>query len=309
MTVDELSGYDKAAIIFDILGDSLAVNMFNEIPESELLKLRVHARKLKNAVPTLIKKEILEDYYFKMLSNENYRDQKGDGKLFACLEKLNKEQLFALLSDEKPRVAALALDQVDEEIKMDFLNKLSPELKNKIILETGNLDDIPLEAVVNTALELEKKASFLPGPKEFSRGGGKSVAAMLGKMSEEEAKQYLDQIKLDNPNLFKDVKKYFISFEDILNMEENFANEFWINPDIDLGVMAKALKGVDPEVVEKIQGYLPGKKQAMFTPVEEALAKRDVNDARSLIKSLIQKNIDDGTWAIEDLLGGGEVVE
>ena len=34
-TLDELSGYDKAAIIFDILGDSLSINMFQDIPETE----------------------------------------------------------------------------------------------------------------------------------------------------------------------------------------------------------------------------------------------------------------------------------
>ena len=35
-TVEELSGYDKAAIIYDIMGDSVAVNMFIDIPEADL---------------------------------------------------------------------------------------------------------------------------------------------------------------------------------------------------------------------------------------------------------------------------------
>ena len=309
MNIDDLTGYDKAALIFDILGDSLSINMFSDIAESDIYELKVHARKLKNVVPTTVKKEVLEDYYFKMLSNEKYRDQKGSNKLFEFLEKLNDEQLFALISDEKPLVIALALDQVEDDVKMPILNKLSPEIKNKIILETGNLENIPLEAIVNTAKELEKKASFLPGPKEFSRGGGKSVAAMLGKMSEDEAKQYMEQMKLDNPQLYTNVKKYFLSFEDIINMPENIAVDFWMNPDIDLDKMAKAMKGLDKETVDKIRGYLPGKKQDMFTPVEEPLAKREVEEARGEIKGLIQKSIDDGTMKIDDLLGGGEVVE
>ena len=64
-TLEDLSGYDKAAIIFDILGDSLSINMFRDIPEAEFYKLRDHAKHLRNDVPTYIKKEILEDYYFK----------------------------------------------------------------------------------------------------------------------------------------------------------------------------------------------------------------------------------------------------
>ena len=49
-TLDELNGYDKAAIIFDILGDSLSINMFKDIPEAEFYKLRDHAKFLKNTI-------------------------------------------------------------------------------------------------------------------------------------------------------------------------------------------------------------------------------------------------------------------
>tara|TARA_B100000945_G_C20419960_1_gene617394 strand:+ start:482 stop:1411 length:930 start_codon:yes stop_codon:yes gene_type:complete len=309
MNFEDLSGYDKAALIFDILGDSLALHMFKDIPESEIFELRVHAKKLKNVVPTQIKKEVLEDYYFKLLSNENYRNQKSSNKLFDFLEELNDEQLFALLSDEKPRVIALALEQVPDENKQKFINKISPDLKNKIIMETGNLHDIPLEAVVNTSRELAKNATFLPAPKEFSRGGGKSVANMLNNMSEDESKQFLEQLKADNMDLFNDVKKYFLSFEDIIAMPEAMAADFWMNPDIDLEVMAKALKGLGDDIVEKTRGYLPGKKQDMFEPVEGAISKSEIEDARSTIKDMVQKNIDEGAIKIEDILGGGDVVE
>ena len=41
--MEDLSGYDKAAIIYDILGDSLAINLFKDIPEPEFYELRKHA--------------------------------------------------------------------------------------------------------------------------------------------------------------------------------------------------------------------------------------------------------------------------
>ena len=57
--------------------------------------------------------------------------------------------------------------------------------KNKIVVQIGSLQDIPLEAVISMARELEEKVSFIPGPKEFTRGGGESVATILGERSEE----------------------------------------------------------------------------------------------------------------------------
>ena len=310
-TLDELTGYDKAAIIFDILGDSLSINMFKDLPEAEFYKLRDHAKNLRNDVPTSVKKVVLEDYYFKMLSDAKYKDQASSEKMFDFLEGLDDEQLFALLSPEKPRVIALALEQVDNEKRMTFLSKVDSEKQNKIVLQTGDLKDIPLEAIIHTAKELKKKSAFLPAPVEFSRGGGKSVSDMLAKMSEDDAKNYLEQMKLDSPDLLNEVKKYFLLFDDVIAMPEGIAATFWGDPEIDLEVMALALADSDTEKVEKLQGYLPGKKQAMFTPktAEDNVAKREIDEAKAKIKDQLQKKIESGDINIEDVLAAPEVEE
>ena len=308
-TKEELTGYDKVAIIFDILGDSLSINMFKDIPETEFYKIRDHAKTLKNTVPTAVKKEVLEDYYFKMLSNEKYKDQTSSEKMFEFLEALDDEQLFALLSPEKSRVIALALEQIDNEKRMTFLAKIDVEKQNKIVLQTGDLKDIPLEAIIHTAKELKKKSTFLPGPVEFSRGGGKSVSEMLGKMPEDDAKKYLEQIKLDNPGLLNEVKKYFLLFDDVVTMPDGIAATFWGDPEIDLEIMATALADSETETVEKLQAYLPGKKQAMFTPKieEDNVSKRDIDEAKAKIKDQLQKKIESGDLNIEDVLAVPEV--
>ncbi len=308
-TKEELTGYDKVAIIFDILGDSLSINMFKDIPEAEFYKIRDHAKTLKNTVPTAVKKEVLEDYYFKMLSNEKYKDQTSSEKMFEFLEALDDEQLFVLLSAEKPRIIALALEQIDNEKRMTFLAKIDVEKQNKIVLQTGDLKDIPLEAIIHTAKELKKKSTFLPGPVEFSRGGGKSVSEMLGKMPEDDAKKYLEQIKLDNPDLLNEVKKYFLLFDDVVTMPDGIAATFWGDPEIDLEIMATALADSETETVEKLQAYLPGKKQAMFTPKKEEdnVSKRDIDEAKAKIKDQLQKKIESGDLNIEDVLATPEV--
>ena len=308
-TKEELTGYDKVAIIFDILGDSLSINMFKDIPETEFYKIRDHAKTLKNTVPTAVKKEVLEDYYFKMLSNEKYKDQTSSEKMFEFLEALDDEQLFALLSPEKSRVIALALEQIDNEKRMTFLAKIDVEKQNKIVLQTGDLKDIPLEAIIHTAKELKKKSAFLPGPVEFSRGGGKSVSEMLGKMPEDDAKKYLEQIKLDNPDLLNEVKKYFLLFDDVVTMPDGIAATFWGDPEIDLEIMASALADSETETVDKLQAYLPGKKQAMFTPKieEDNVSKRDIDEAKAKIKDQLQKKNESGDLNIEDVLAVPEV--
>ena len=310
-SIDELTGYDKAAIIYDILGDSVAVNMFKEIPEAELYELRKYANKIKNDVSIRVKKEVLDDYYFKMLSAEKSKQTPLNKKMFDFLNDLDEEQLFSLLSKEKPRVIALALDQVNQKRRMPLLTRLDQEIQTQIVLHTGNLLEIPLETVIHVAKDLKKKVSFMPGPVEFSRGGGKAVSDMLSSMSENDAEQYLNKMKLDSPDLYENVKKYFLLFDDVINMPEGIAAAFWGDPDIDLEVMAKALKECDGELVEKLQGYLPGKKQAMFAPIpeDESLSKREIDEAKGIIKGQLQKKIESGDVNIEDVLAAPEVEE
>lgn len=305
--LEDFSGFDKAAILLQILGDSLTMTLFKTVSDSDMLKLRIRARELQN-IPLALKKAVMEEYYFKMMS-EKYRDKEEADDLFGFLRGLDEEQLYCLLAKEEIRMTALALDQLPQESRMSVLNKMDPVRKNKVVLEIGNLQDIPLEAIISMARELEEKVSFIPGPKEFTRGGGESVATILGEMSEDEAKQYMDQLKIDNPTLFDEVKKYYLSYDDLMALSDSMASVFWMNPDIDLEVMAKALKGYDTDIVNKIVEFLPGKKQAMFTPIEGGMSKREVDSARADLLVMFKEKFSSGEWNIEDVLGGGEMIE
>ena len=306
-TIEELTGYDKAAIIYDILGDSVAINMFKDIPEAELYELRKHASKIKREVSIRVKKDVLDDYYFKMLSAGKDEQVSLNENMFDFLNDLNDEQLFALLSKEKPTVIALGLDQVKQSRRMPLLSKLSQEIQTEIVLQTGNLHTIPLESVIHIAKDLKKKISFLPSPVNFSRGGGKSVSEMLSSMSENDADQYLNKMKLDDPILYEEVKKYFLLFDDIVVMPEKTGFVFWGDQGIDLKIMARALKEYETDTINKLTNYLPTKKQDRFKRAvklleNESLTKNEIDDAKKEIKDLLQSKINANEIKIEDVL-------
>ena len=166
---ENLSGLDKAAIIFQVYGESLALSFFTDLPESSIIKIRVRSKELKG-VPAELKKTVLEEFYFKMMTDKYQNNKPSSVRLFDFLDDLNDEQIYYLLKTEKETVMALAIDQVSQAQRSAFLSELTPESRNIVIKEMGNLKSIPLEMVVNIAHELEKKASFLPEPKIFSRG-------------------------------------------------------------------------------------------------------------------------------------------
>ena len=306
--INNLSGLDKAGLLFQMLGESLALTLFNDMSESDLLKIRIRSKELKN-ISVSIKKEVLEEFYFKLLSNQNKNPERDSSEaLFEFLNNLNNEQFFYLLANESSRVIALAVDQVSDKKKQNFFSRLNDPLqKNEVIMEIGNLDNIPLEAVVTIANDLKQKVAFLPAPKEFSRGGGESMAKILSQMDADEAQQYLDQIQVDDIELYTSIKQYYLTFEDLLNMPEHLMKDFWMNPDVDPDSLAKALRSYDEEVINTIVAYLPKRKQAMFTPIDKPISKKEIRASRTQLVSLARKMVSDGQFTMDDIFGQEEL--
>ena len=89
-------------------------------------------------------------------------------------------------------------------------------------------------------------------------------------------------------------------------MSDDVAADFWANPDIDLDELAKALKGVDDERTNVILEVLPKKKQAMYTPIEKPMKKKDVMTSRKSIVKVASDMAKAGEIRIEDILSGAD---
>ena len=249
----------------------------------------------------------MEEFYFAFVS-EKFQEEESDEpkKPFEFLGELTDEQLVALLITETPRVIAITLAQLSGEKRMMVLNRISEEEKGQVLLNIGNLNDVPLEAVVQIANKLQKKAKQLPKTIAFSRGGGKDLADILGEMDPKDEEMFMTNLEQDNPDLAEEVKKYRITFESIFEIFPDNLLRDLMNA-VDLDRVAMALKGMGQSISDKVLGVLPKKKQAMFEPVEGAVPKRDVDSARKSIVSAAKQMERDGAFKLEDLLGGDTV--
>ena len=304
-----LSGLQKVAIFFSIVGESLALSLVKGLAKTEVRKIRSTIREM-GEVSFSVKKRVMEEFYFGFLSEQIQDEDKEEGPIqpFEFLADLNDEQLIALLDKEDSPVIAIALAQLEPEKRLLILEKVDPVLKGEILIELGSLDDIPLEGIIEVAAKLRDKSTFLPRTTEFSRGGGKDIAAIIGEMSSQDEERYLQALQNENPELYKEVKKYHLTFDDII---EKFPDSILrdIMNTVDLTDVAMALKGFGQDVVDRIVDNLPQKKQAMYEPVEGAIAKRDVDTARKKVVGVAREMEKDGQFSVADLTGGGEMVE
>ncbi|MFQ6607134.1 MAG: FliG C-terminal domain-containing protein [Fidelibacterota bacterium] len=301
-----LSGLDKIAIIFTILGESLAIKLIKGLPETDIKKIRTRIREM-GAVSTAVRKQVVDEFYLSFLSKK-FSEEDGDSQRpFQFLEGMPDERLLALLEVEEPRIIALALAQVSADQRRFVLDRLPREVTGRVLIEMGVLHEIPLEGVVSIAAQLEEKSHFLPRGVDFSRGGGKDIAEVLSSMSMEEEEKYLEAIGRESPELLKEIKKYHLSFEDIFQFPDTLLRDLMNS--VELDTIAMAMKGLDQATVDRVIENLPQKKQAMYEPVEGAVAKREIDAARKNIVTAARQMEEDGRFSLEDILGGGEMVE
>jgi flagellar motor switch protein FliG len=305
---NRLSGLQKVAILFSVLGESLALNLVKDLDKTEIRKIRAAMRGVEQVAFT-VKKQVMEEFYFAFVSEKFQENDESDEpkKPFAFLADLTDEQVIAMLTTETPRVIAISIAQLPSEKRMKVLSRIDEEKKGQVLLSIGNLNDVPLEAVVQIANRLQKKAKQLPKTVAFSRGGGKDLADILGSMDPEEEEMFMTNLEQENPEMAEEVKRYRITFETIFEIFPDNLLRDLMNA-VDLDAVAMALKGMDQTVSDKVVGVLPKKKQAMYEPVEGAVPKREVENARKSIVQSAKQMESDGAFKLEDLLGG-ETVE
>ena len=305
---NRLSGLQKVAILFSVLGESLALNLVKDLDKTEIRKIRAAMRGVEQVAFT-VKKQVMEEFYFAFVSEKFQENDESDEpkKPFAFLEDLTDEQVIAMLTTETPRVIAISIAQLPGEKRMKVLSRIDEEVKGRVLLNIGNLNDIPLEAVVQIANRLQKKAKQLPKTVAFSRGGGKDLADILGSMDPEEEELFMTNLEQENPEMAEEVKRYRITFDTIFEIFPDNLLRDLMNA-VDLDAVAMALKGMDQTISDRVVGILPKKKQAMYEPVEGAVPKREVENARKSIVQSAKQMESDGAFKLEDLLGG-ETVE
>ncbi len=294
-----LSGLQKVAILFSVVGESLALSLVKGLSKTEIRKIRSTLQEM-GPVSFIVKKRVMEEFYFGFLSEQVQDESKEEGPIqpFEFLTELQDEQLLALLNKEDPPVIAMVLAQLEPEKRMLILDRVDPTEKGQILIELGSLEDIPLEGIIEVAARLREKSTYLPRTTNFSRGGGKEIAQIIGEMDSAEEERYLQTLQNEDPDLYEDVKKYHLTFIDIIEQFPDSTLRDIMNT-VDLSDVSMAMKGVDQEIVDRIIGNLPQKKQAMYEP--EDGPQKVVDVARQMEK--------DGQFNVADLLGGGEMVE
>ena len=298
----KLAGIDKAAILFDILGTRLAGQLFPNLNDEEIVAVRQHAATVKET-PFEAKKQVLEEFYFSFMSKKFAAESKeATSQPFAFLDNMSEVQLAYLTRSEPTRSISILLAQVPLEMQGRLLQRLPTEIRTEAMIDLGKIKDVPLEAVLEVAAEFREKAKQIPSHAEYSEGGGKAMAGLLGTMDIKEQKQFLDYLSQEDPELAKEVKKHHFTFENVPVLPDGVLRDIFNS--LDLDDVALALKGQDQELSDRVLENLPQKKQAMYEPKEGPVSRKQVEAAqKKVVEFILQMDADPANeFSIEEFV-------
>ena len=90
-----LSGIQKVAILFSVVGESLAMSLVKGLSKTEIRKIRSTLSSMGD-ISFSVKKRVMEEFYFGFLSERDETKNDGPIQPFEFLAELNDEQLIAL---------------------------------------------------------------------------------------------------------------------------------------------------------------------------------------------------------------------
>jgi len=301
--VKNLTGLDKAAILFKALGPELAMQLFKGLSRMQLQKVREYMTKISN-VPFDLKKTVLEEFYFSFVSEKFTPAKEETKKPFEFMINLTDEQITYLIGSETPVIMALAITQLPVERQVNVLQNLDPTVQPRVMTEMGHLKEIPLEGVVTIANNLKDKAAFIPRVSEFKRGGGEDLAGILSKMRPKDEKRFMEHLEKEAPELVEQIKRYYFTFDDLPKLPQNLLAE--VLKSVEASEVAYALKGQSEEVRQLFIGSLPQRTQIILEDeiklLEGPQPRRKVEAAQKKILEKVRELEKEGRFNLQDFM-------
>jgi len=313
---EELNFRQKAAIMLMALGPETAGKVIRHLDEemTELLSLelarldKISPEQRNVTIQEFYEIAIAQDYiaeggvgHAKELLLAAFGEDKADEVMkrivaamqivpFEFLKKADPQQVLSFIQDEHPQTIALILAYMPMNSAALILGKLSSDLRADVAARIAMMDQTPPEVIRRVEQVLEKKVSSLISQEMTQAGGPKALVDLLNRVDRSTERLIIESLNENNPELAEAVKNMMFVFEDIVQLEDRAIQA--VLREVDAKELATALKGVIPEVQEKIFKNMSERAMGMLKEDMEFMGPvrvRVVEESQQKIVAIIRR--------------------
>lgn len=285
---EELSNRQKAAVILTILGPDISGKVIRHLDEEQVEVLSIELARLEKIAPEQ-RQKIIDEFYEIALAQDYIAEggldhakqvlvnafgaEKADSIVrrvvtamqvvpFDFLRKADPSQILSFIQEEHPQTIALILAWLPAGSAADILGKLPGELRADVAGRIAMMDQTPPDVIRRVEQVLEKKVSSVLSQDMTQAGGPKALVDLLNRVDRSTERFILDGLMDTNPELAEAVKNMMFVFEDIVQLDDRAVQA--VLREVDTRELATALKGVNPEVQQKIYKNMSERAVAML---------------------------------------------
>lgn len=330
---NDLTGVQKAAVLFIIVGPEKASKVFKFLKDDEVESLTLEIANMKNITPS-VKDEVLDEFYEICLAQQyvseggiNYandllektfgsdRAREIIGKLtdslqvrpFEFVRKTDPSQLLNFIQDENSQTIALILSYLSANQAATIIGALSPEKQADVAKRIAQMDRTSPDTIRDVEHVLERKLSSLVNQDYTIAGGVDSIVDILNTVDRSTEKHIMETLEIEEPELADEIRKKMFVFEDILSLDNRSIQR--VLREVDNNDLAVALKSANEEVQTAIFDNLSKRQVTMIKDDMDFMGPvrlKDVEEAQQKIVNVIRKLEDAGEIVISR--GGGDEI-
>lgn len=317
----DLSGRQKAAIFLVTLGSEISAEIFNHLREDEIETLTFEIARLDNVEPDERDRVLMEfkelmmaqDFitsggieYARELLEKSLGSQRAvdiinrltsslQVRPFDFIRRTDPAHLLNFIQQEHPQTIALILAYLEPAKASIILGSLPHEIQSDVAKRIATMDRTSPEVLREVERVLEKKLSTLSSEDFTAAGGVENIVEILNLVDRSTEKLIIESLEEEDPELAEDIKKRMFVFEDIVLLDDRAIQK--VLREVDTGELAKALRGVDAEVQDKIFKNMSKRAAALLKEEMEYMGPirlKDVEETQQKIVSIIRKLEDSG---------------
>lgn len=227
---------------------------------------------------------------------------------FEFLQNADPSQVLSFIQDEHPQTIALILAYMPVDGAASILSKLNPEVRTDVAGRIAMMEQTPPEVIRRVEQVLEKKVSSIISQELTQAGGPKALVDLLNRVDRSTERLIIENLSDNSPELADTVRNMMFVFEDVVMLEDKSIQS--LLKEVDAKELATALKGVNPNVQEKIFRNMSERAVAMLREDMEFMGPvrmRVVEESQQKIVSVIRRLEETGEIVInraaeEDML-------
>jgi len=310
---------EKVAILLQLMGEETAAKIIQSLPMPEVHRMTQTLMRMRPPDPEEAKAiaeeftQLLLQRGSLMISGEDFAKAVvskafdraaaarlletvsiSDHETFSALNRVDPRVIAEFTKAEHPQTTALILAHMDPSVAGKVLSFLPEVVRTEVVLRLAKLKEVSptvmeeiVEALQNDLLNVAS------GGEEI--GGLKRVAEILNHTEKSVEADILKRLQEEDPALAEGIQQLMFTFEDLVKLDNRAIQE--ILREVDIKVLAKALRGANEDVQQKIFSNMSQRAAEVLKEDMEALGPTrlsEVEEAQMEVIRVVLRLRDEG---------------